>query len=72
MSVIIINPLSITYKLSLKALKELSSSILLLLAEANGVELCLDVTTGVEESRGYFGFDKLPCKCTSVSTTLQE
>ena len=69
---IIINPLSITYELSPKALEELSSSILLLLAEANGVELHLDVATGVEESRGYFGFDKLKSKCLSVSTTLQE
>ena len=69
---IIINPQSITYELLPKALNELSSSILLLLA--NGVELRLDVATGVEESGagGYFGFDELPSKCLSVSTTLQE
>ena len=71
---IIINPLSITYELSPKALKELSCSILLLLAEADGVELRLDVTTGVEKSGGYmyFGFDKIPSKCSSLSATLQE
>ena len=46
------NPLSITYELSPKALEELSSSILLLLAKANGVELRFDVTTGVEERGG--------------------
>jgi len=71
-AVIAINPPSITYELSPKVLKELSSSILLLLAEANGVELRFDIATGVEESGGYFRFDRLSSKCTSVSTTLRE
>lgn len=68
---IIIHPLSITYELSPRPLKELSRPILPLLAETNGVELRLDVTTAVEQSRG-FRFDKLPSKCSCLHNSARE